>query len=222
MKVDARKIALMHSFEPTKYTAIFMQDNLHHLLEMVNDISLLFGQAVACFCSHCLRGHNSKQHFSACLLLSDLGGSHEVRHNRWHALIRYCRSTAFKYENLHSNQKWEVWFRLSQWSALYCINVAKFATAVSGPRKRKKRVRYGDEDWDTENQPPPNIVKTEKDSIFVKAEAALDKQLSSVVLGKMPLGSLNGVEIPKEPSPLDIASQSLPQDKVVHTSFNGD
>ena len=42
-----------------------------------------------------------------------------------------------------------------------------------GPRKRKKRVRFGEEDSDQENQPPQSMPRTDGDSINAKAEAEL-------------------------------------------------
>ena len=42
-----------------------------------------------------------------------------------------------------------------------------------GPRKRKKRVRFGEEDSDQENQPPQGMPRTEGESIIAKVEAEL-------------------------------------------------
>lgn len=84
---------------------------------------------------------------------------------------------------------------------------------MSGPRKRKKRVRYGDEDWDSENQPPSNIAKTEKESIFLKAESATDNQ-PSVVLGRVPLGVSNAAEAPEASGPVIDASPPIALEKV--------
>lgn len=72
---------------------------------------------------------------------------------------------------------------------------------MTGPRKRKKRVRYGDEDFDNENAPPTSIVKTEKESIFIKAEAQIH-DCGTLVLGKTPLGSSNVAETEQRSSPV--------------------
>lgn len=57
---------------------------------------------------------------------------------------------------------------------------------------RKKRVRLGeDSDSDVENQPPSSIPRVGKDSIFAKAEAALNYTPQPLFLGKTPLGSSN-------------------------------
>ena len=87
-----------------------------------------------------------------------------------------------------------------------------YLVAASGPRKRKKRVRYGDEDWDTENDPPANIIKTEKENIFTKAEAELNNQ-GSLVLGRTPLGPSNAVEEVRDASPADSASPPIAEAK---------
>ena len=67
------------------------------------------------------------------------------------------------------------------------------SAVVSGPRKRKKRVRYGDEDWDTENQPLSSVPKIEKEAIYEKAEAKLNDS-GPLVLGRQPLGLSNEAE----------------------------
>lgn len=92
------------------------------------------------------------------------------------------------------------------------LNIA-FNAAVSGPRKRKKRVRYGDEDFDAENEPPTNLIKTEKESIFLKAEAELNKQ-DSLVLGKTPLGLSNAADDIKDSSPPAILGPPIAESKV--------
>ena len=88
---------------------------------------------------------------------------------------------------------------------------------ISGPRKRKKRVRYGDADWDAENEPPANIIKTEKDSIVIKAEAELNNR-NSLVLGKTPLGLSNAAEPSRDSSPSEASGPPIAESKVLHRS----
>lgn len=96
--------------------------------------------------------------------------------------------------------------------------------AVSGPRKRKKSSRYDDfeQDWGTENQPPKNLQKVKKESIFSAAEAALKLEPDcNVQLGRRPLGPKNAdtVAAERQTSPPD-GSPVLPaaaDDDVKHS-----
>ena len=58
-----------------------------------------------------------------------------------------------------------------------------------GPRKRKKRVRFGEEDSDQENQPPQSMPRTEGDSITAKAEAEMCAQPLGVLGSSLLLDS---------------------------------
>lgn len=94
------------------------------------------------------------------------------------------------------------------------MKISVVLAGVSGPRKRKKRVRYGDDDWDAENQPPANVTSTEKDNIVIKAEAELSKQ-NSLVLGKAPLGSSNAADPSRDASPPEASGPPIAECKVL-------
>ena len=89
---------------------------------------------------------------------------------------------------------------------------------VSGPRKRKKRARYGDDDWDTENEPPAIIIKPEKDSIVGKAEAELNNQ-KTLVFGKTPLGLSNTADLSRDASLPGTSSPPIAECKVPFCSI---